>query len=485
MLLFLVLAFITQAQYSDESSSMFNIRNNIDQFLLGDRTYSNGFFRTDEFQDLQSRMKRVEREIAHLRKRHNLHDKTVTKLEGMLPENILVKKDWMGNIILPDDLWHAIRDKIRADQDIVLEHDEKISNNKPSSKTDISIRDIEKIASETAGKTWDRFIRTNDAKIQAWATEEIDSRFRDNILSPRSEIINFIKRNWEENSKEINKELKILSAQWEQTAKQVSALQHHPSGHAKEEWQAIATEVLKKMMPHAQLEALAKSNLKINVDYSKANINHMSPQTGAVVNPQLTSPNYIFPAMDIWWFERTFRGLFQNPLPTPSPPIEALTKWDEHGDCWCAPAGDSEAFGASLGVIMGSSIYPGQVVVEHIQSTATLEPGAAPRDMELLAYIPDSDIYDAVKALSDRVFDNEQVSETPYRYVRIARWTYDLEALDNVQVFEAQLDMRGLGAHTNKVVVRALNNWGDGSVPYTCMYRVKLHGEVVVRPGLY
>jgi hypothetical protein len=63
-------------------------------------------------------------------------------------------------------------------------------------------------------------------------------------------------------------------------------------------------------------------------------------------------------------------------------------------------------------------------------------------------------------------------------YVRIATWTYNLESSDNIQAFPVQLDMKDLSTHTDKLIVRALNNWGDGKVDYTCLYRVRVHGEI-------
>jgi hypothetical protein len=130
---------------------------------------------------------------------------------------------------------------------------------------------------------------------------------------------------------------------------------------------------------------------------------------------------------------------------------------------------------------MASKVYPDQVVVEHISPSAALEPGAAPKEMELLAYIGDMDSYNSVKAMSDSIFgvDPDSEMQHAYGFVRIASFTYDIESNQNVQAFPVQLDMKALGAYTNKIIVRSKSNWGGENVGYTCIYRIRLHGEIV------
>jgi hypothetical protein len=289
-----------------------------------------------------------------------------------------------------------------------------------------------------------------------------------------------IRQNWDENRKEVNLEISQLTKKLENASRQIQKLHHNPAGPTVKEVKAIAEDVVRKLLPHAQLEALARSNLQQTVNYGLSRVNHFSKGTGAVIDPHLTSPNYIFPSQDVWFPDRWMRAVIGNAIPAPRPPETALTKWDEHGDCWCSPSKDSDGFGPSLGVLMASKIYPDQVVVEHISPSAAIEPGAAPREMELLAYIEDMDLYNSFKAMSDDIFGAEPDSEIQdaYGFVRIASFTYDIEWNQNVQAFPVQLDMKALGASTNKIIVRSKSNWGGQNVGYTCIYRVRLHGEI-------
>jgi len=76
------------------------------------------------------------------------------------------------------------------------------------------------------------------------------------------------------------------------------------------------------------------------------------------------------------------------------------------------------------------------------------------------------------------VFGVDEEGSLPYGWIRIATFTYDQESSQNVQSFPVQLDMKALGASTNKIIVRSKNNWGGEQVGYTCLYRVRLHGEI-------
>jgi len=134
---------------------------------------------------------------------------------------------------------------------------------------------------------------------------------------------------------------------------------------------------------------------------------------------------------------------------------------------------------------MGGNIYPTQVIVEHISSTGSLDPGAAPKDMELLALIKDGDAFHEVEEASKAAMPNEEPlgEKLPLGWVRLGIWRYDVEALQEIQSFPLQVDLRRIdNAYTKDVIVRAKNNWGGDKVDYICLYRVRLNGDAV-KPG--
>ncbi len=454
-----------------------DITHNVGQFIPYSIRHPLDNFSPAELKDIHRRLNDLEYQVAKVKTHSDFDPKSITKLEKMLPDFLVAKKDRYGNRVIPDDFWHALQDKIRSDQTLVSYQSE--TTGKASPGTGLSVRDVERIA----GKEWDKFIKSNRAKLGS--VDELAKKFpqlmEDHHVASKADIIEMIRQNWDENRKEVKLEMNQLTKKLENASRQIQKLHQDPAGLTTKEVRSIAEEAVRKLLPHAQLEALVRSNLQRSVNYGLTRVNHFSKGTGAVIDPHLTSPNYVFPSQDVWFPNRWMRAVMGNSIPAPKSPETALTKWDEHGDCWCSPSKDTDGFGPSLAVLMASKVYPDQVVVEHISPSAALEPGAAPKEMELLAYIGDMDSYNSVKAMSDSIFgvDPDSEMQHAYGFVRIASFTYDIESNQNVQAFPVQLDMKALGAYTNKIIVRSKSNWGGENVGYTCIYRIRLHGEIV------
>jgi Sad1 / UNC-like C-terminal len=454
----------------------FDITHNIGQFIPYSIAHPFDNFSPPEIKDIHRRLNDLEYQVAKIKIHTEIDPKTFAKLENLLPDALLVKKDKYGNLVIPDDFWHALQDKIRSDQTLITYN----SDDKGTSQgSGLSVKDMERIA----GREYEKFMKSNQAKMTAVLGDELAKKFprllEDNHIASKVEILQMVRQNWVDNQKEIKLEMNLLTKKLENASRQIHKLQQDPAGLTTKEVRAIAEELVRKLLPNAQLEALARSNLQQTVNYGLTRVNHFSKGTGAVIDPYNTSPNYVFPSQDVYFPYRWARAFMLNSIPAPKAPETALTRWDEHGDCWCSPSNAANGFGTSLGVIMASVVYPDQVIVEHISPSAALEPGAAPREMEVFALMdPTSDTYNSVKAMSENIFGAGADTPMPYGWIRIASFTYDLESNQNVQSFPVQMDMKALGASTNKIIVRSKSNWGGEKVGYTCIYRIRLHGEI-------
>lgn len=422
--------------------------------------------------DIGDRLKDQALTLDRVWKQVKLNTGAITKLEEGLPDKIFVKKDKNGKLQIPHEIWEPLREIIRSDPDI-----QDMINNSPSDPS--GKPNTNQPSQKELAKAFEKFLAANRVKLDSVADDNTAKKFpnllKDNIVVAKPQIIEMIKQDWKDNEKLRQAEIAKLQEQMDQQQRQLTKIgRENTVGRSEKQLRVLIEKVVREMG--------VGSSHGGGANWGQTRVNHWSHGTGAVVDPYATSPNYQFPSMKQWLPSKTFRYLIGNPVPIPNPPETALRRWDEHGDCWCSPAGGSDGFGSSLAVISGSSIYPEQIVVEHIIPQASLEPGAAPKEMELWAYVEDFDVYDEMKKMSEGMFGtNARVKiQQTMGYVRIATWTYNQDSSDNIQAFPVQLDMKDFSTRTDKLIVRAINNWSDGKVDYTCLYRVRVHGEIHV-----
>ncbi|KAI9730356.1 MAG: hypothetical protein M1834_005866 [Cirrosporium novae-zelandiae] len=188
-------------------------------------------------------------------------------------------------------------------------------------------------------------------------------------------------------------------------------------------------------------------------------VNFFSTGFGAVVDPHLTSSTKRKPSTKAdkvlkWWYSNR----------EAMPPLAALEEWDDIGDCWCSPAKDGKV---QIAILLPRLIYPEELIFEHMPSTATPDPEAAPQDIELWA------------ELHKPITKRNPVEGLPDSYEKLGAWKYDIHSSNNIQSFHMDiLDLKNHDSPTNKVIVRVPSNWGN--LHFTCIYRMKLYGEPAV-----
>ncbi|KAH7884363.1 hypothetical protein F5I97DRAFT_1443824 [Phlebopus sp. FC_14] len=175
-------------------------------------------------------------------------------------------------------------------------------------------------------------------------------------------------------------------------------------------------------------------------------------------------------------------------------PITALHQDIHSGLCW-PMAGD---FG-QLGVALASPAYVSEITVDHIAKEVAFDLRTAPRDMEVWGLVEGKENLDKVIAFrAERAAQQAEarrlaeesgspVSEEPDEdaypptlpknepFVRIASFTYDVDAPSNIQTFPVRPEIKELGVDFGVVALVIKNNWGKKD--YTCLYRFRVHGE--------
>jgi hypothetical protein len=418
---------------------------------------------------LQKRMANLELDIDELKSSESftLQPAAIKRLEQLLPNFIVSKKDKNGVVQIPDDFWRALKAKITSE---------------------IAVPGSDLLDNESILDAWDAFLRINNGRNKGmnWqivndpvSNEELIKGIHRGFLLAKPDIIRLIRDQWEEMESSLTSNLTKTVTQ-----KLRQALPQNPHqqavGFTKEqvkEIKAVSKQMFHQLLPAAQLEALAQAQIDRNTGRALLRLNHFSAGVGAVVNPIVTSPTYQFSKERANWLVRTALYVTGNALPSPHPPAKALTKWDEAGECWCSPAKGSGS-GVQLGVLLENDIYPDEVVIEHIPKTATLDPGSTPQQMELFAQITasDDDRYRLHKVSNILFPDAEAEHDLDHTWVRIGTWTYNIDSPNHVQNFPVQLTLNSEDISTRQLVVRAANNWGAQG--HTCFYRVRVHGDV-------
>lgn len=212
---------------------------------------------------------------------------------------------------------------------------------------------------------------------------------------------------------------------------------------------------------------------------------------GAGVIPGTTSP--VLELRPKGFTDRLFGVIRGDGYAVGRPPVVALHHEIHNGHCW--PFAGSEG---QLGVKLAAPVFIDEVTIDHAARETVLHESdlrSAPRDMEMWGLVEGSENLDKLRewraerdgrrlAAEERGESiSEDLLEPSYPrslpgdapYIRIAKFTYDVHASHNIQTFPILPEIKNLHLDYGVVALRILNNWGRNE--FTCLYRVRVHGE--------
>lgn len=395
------------------------------------------------------------KEVTSVEKTNNRLEKSIAELLKILPNVLIVDKQADGTYKIPEYFWQALKDREDA-------------------------------------PAWERFVAKNKVELDSYVATHSENHLQTALDTKRlvsSEVFtDMLATNYEQ-----------MQANLRQLADDIDA--RIATIHA--DTTKVATEIFDQRFRHssnAELNLLTSANLIRNAENALRSVNFFSPNLGAIVNPNLSSPTYqkvknetTLASYYVW---------LQGPRGTQAnPPMAALERWDEAGDCWCAappkPYIVRRALPASLpslpppakaqlGVTMPFPVYPKTVTIEHIPKEGTLDINSAPAEMELWLHVANGTALDMVgrRAVEIKLVDKfedayDTTSGAPYElepaYVLVARWKYDIHAINHIQTFNIPIDMAEYHVGIEQAVIRAKTNNG---ADHTCFYRVRVSGLV-------
>ncbi|KAF7947562.1 hypothetical protein EAE96_008647 [Botrytis aclada] len=465
-----------------------DMSSNIGQFIPSQIKHPTRIFAPGDLKEVYRRLDAAEADIKFLKHRSSLDKNALEEMQKVLPDFVVLEKDYAGKPVLPDKLWQAMRDKIRSDPSLIPE---PVYVTSPGSSDGPSTSSSPSDTRKAEGfnvKQFDRYLESNRLKIQGWAGSEFDALhqariqqlIRDGKIASRDDVIEMVKKEWKDKIADIKLELQ----------KYISDLEDKLTNLGKKALTAGQVRAIAREVSLAQIEAISDASVNQRVDRPILRMDHFAKKSHSAVIPRLTSPSYRFPHMDFGFIHRSIALIFNQPIPLPNSADAALTAWDEIGDCWCSPQQNGN--GPTLGVVTANHIWPDQVVVEHYPQSgyvnSGLSPLSAPSHMELLVYIPHVPTFAKVKEHSDKTFQEANYDDLGSGWVKLGDWTYDAYGA-SVQAFPLQVDLKDFVTEpdenikndtsaSNKFLIRSKGNHGNGNVPYTCLYRLRLHGDV-------
>ncbi|KAI7461652.1 hypothetical protein KC367_g7158 [Hortaea werneckii] len=360
-----------------------------------------------------------------------LHEKSLRALDDILPPRLVVR-EVDGRVEIPQQFWEAL---------------------------------LQKFSGEEAAPLWQSFLTKNEDSVRQLANAAVESRMSDSTEMRRIVSADLFRDLLDENFGYLNQHFNELLVDAER--RMLTRL--------RDEMEKTAQGVVEKTpafsLSHVQIQALASSNILRNVQNALHSVNFLSPALGARVNPHETSSTYYPPRKGLFGGSAYLSGVRS--------PIEALSKWDEPGECWCAANSTAKGKGqAQITVHLGEKIWPGWLTIEHMPADGTLHIDAAPRDWEL--WLPARDKQHAQETTKILREDFIHCTGTPPsdKHVCVATGRYDIHGSNWVQSFTLYGErLEELGFATDKVTFRVNTNWG---ADHTCIYRLRLTGDRVV-----
>lgn len=405
-------------------------------------------------------------------------------LESSLPVMIHVNRDGNGKLVIDDEFWHAIRDRIKSDDSVLsLDEDSPLSDAQWQLLKDrLHFDDNTKPRSTS----WENWLASNKRKVAKVLAEDVAESMKESVVT-RDEFVKWIEDAFAKHRGTWEADLAQLRGRFADLLEIVQAKEAKLQGMSSEETSRLVEKLVRNAISNTQLDHVAKTRIgSARVDWElRGCMNYFAPGNGALVDVSLSSPNYVTSSSQLWWpFQISSHGRILN-----NPKLAALFEWDEPGNCWCAAIIGSRNVrqSADIGVKLAGFVIPQYVVLEHINPKITLNPKSMPKDMEVWAQF-DEDNEQRILDWSSTQFpstynrgntgENLRDQKTIQQgFHKIGEFTYEyVPEEEGIMVHKLSPELINLNAATDIVLVKAKTNYG---ADHTCFYRIRLYGKPV------
>ncbi|KAG7287149.1 hypothetical protein NEMBOFW57_006654 [Staphylotrichum longicolle] len=467
--------------------------NNVGQFFPSPLLHPLGVLTDDQYDDLQE----------YLERRTTTIESVVDSLKSTMPKVVSVRKDKEGRILVADEFWDALKDRILKDSRILsLDGNARISEAhwkaieqrlKTAGLLDkrLTPGDVEQILDKSGPASWENWLRKNKQKVTdiLGQGKAPASRGSDETLISREDFIRELNDRVAKSKEEIASEVDTFQGKLHDLVADVKKIAS-AGGMSKADTTALVAQVVDREITR-RLSRIGANHGAAGIDAMfRHRVNHFSPGNAAHADISLSSPTYQLEPARVGskeWLKKTK----EHPqfLRDKS---QALTPWTDAGHCWCAGTlGEhNRTLPAVLAVRLPHFVIPQHIVLEHVDPAATTDPRAMPRDVEVWALFDEHARRERVLDWAAAQFPQDNsananansaniANNSGEGWVKIGQFTYEYRPQDEgVYVHALSRDLaERLKAATDFVMVRAVTNYGARD--HTCFYRVRMYGELV------
>ncbi|KAB5577897.1 hypothetical protein GE09DRAFT_1087715 [Coniochaeta sp. 2T2.1] len=497
---------------------------NIGQFVPYDLRHPLGFLNDAEYNSLRDHINTQDRRIFKLTDQNNDLQQTTQKLESILPKIVSVQQDKKtSKLVIGQDFWHALKDLIHKEKSILTLDRGKDGKNNISEEHWVAVlqrlknegvlskKEVDGIVNSAVSTSWENWLKNNMGKVdkvlpgssgqplsadaEKKLLKQLDKLVREKVSGPglrdivvtRDEFIREIQNYMRAHKREADASL----AQVQDALKDMIAAAKHAAsqtgGMYRDEVVTLTNDLIQKAISNARLEGTAKGTINSNLRHLSRRINYFAIGNGATIDVSFTSPSYESPAFkkppSFFGTDAWLKAVATSPRFIPEQ-AAALSTWEEAGHCWCAGANQPSNPApqpADINIRLARPVVPTNIVMEHIDPAATLDPLAMPKDMEVWVMMDDPERLVKAKdfmfsQFPDTARDHPLLAKW---YVKIGEFRYEHDpAVGGVRDYQVNEEWGKLGIATDLVLVRATSNYG---ADHTCFYRVRLYGNEVER----
>ncbi|KAL2196917.1 hypothetical protein P885DRAFT_36969 [Corynascus similis CBS 632.67] len=472
--------------------------NNLGQFFPSPLLHPLGVLTDDQYDDLKD----------YLHRRTTTTEAAIDNLSSILPKVVSVRKDKKGNLIIADEFWAALKDKIEHDSRILsLDGQSRISDihwkaieqrlkdagllGKP-----LSAKDVEQIVDQSAPASWEKWLAKNKQKIADIVGHGAGSPNGAPNSSPRGtteaviskdEFMRELTDRLAKSKQEVETEMGGIRKNLDGVLREVKKLASE-GGMTRVDTTKLIYNIIDKEITNRLARIGSKQGAaKIDAAFSNR-VNLFSPGNNAQVDVSLSSPTYEIVPPPVG-SKKYLKSMPRQPqfLPDKS---QALRPWTDSGHCWCAATlgARNRTHPATLAVRLAQFVIPQYVLLEHIDPAATTDPLAMPRDVEIWAMFDEHTRRERVLDWMAAQFPADVKAGGAHNnnekligdgWAKIGHFVYEHRPQDEgIYVHSLSRDLVDvLGAATDLVMLRAVTNYG--SKDHTCFYRVRLYGDIV------